>query len=313
MPIRSDWSLELLLLDTKERCASDETLTSVTDVIKYINSAPRARFRGGKALVDLLRHALLTTSDNDEREILRRIADSIDYAEGRIFKNDLEEFEDLGETTRRLVTTPEALALLAGDRNGQILLQAAELRRRQAGLTALRRVVDNPDSSEADIHTALKSELWIFGGEFVGEAQQRRLTQGDEVDVPLLRPDGSLCVVELKKAMVPIIKRQLGTWVPNAEVNNAIGQAVTYLINLDENRRGVLDEFGIDTRRANAIVLIGHHAMHPDLAPRVISEALRVRNSHWNRVEVLTYPDLLDAAARSLKPATQAGTTRGMC
>ncbi|WP_447040916.1 Shedu anti-phage system protein SduA domain-containing protein [Streptomyces sp. DSM 118878] len=225
----------------------------------------------------------------------------------RILRDDRVDVEDPAEAARKIVTSPEALALLASDDEGQLLLRAAELRRRAAGLEALRTVVEDPGASEHELQRALQGQPWIFGGRYVGEAAQRRLVPGDEVDIPLLRGDGALHIVELKRAMGldgPLVKRYRNAWVPTARVHDAVGQAVNYLTGLDEHRGEIREEFGIEVRRASALVLIGHPALQPDVPEEEIDDALRTFNTHTVRVEVLTYKELIDNAHRSLAGPT---------
>jgi len=213
------------------------------------------------------------------------------------------EIEDPEHAASSIVASPEALALLAADRDGQMVIRAAELHRRSIALADLRKVTEDRGASELDLQQALTDLHWIFGGQFVGAAARRRLVAGDEIDIPLIRGDGALHVVELKRAMSmkgPLVKRHRGAWVPASEVHDAVGQAVNYLVGLDENRERIYEEFGIETRRASAIVLIGHPAAQPEATEREINEALRTFNTHVNRVEVLTYKELVDNAERSL-------------
>ncbi|MEW1824753.1 Shedu anti-phage system protein SduA domain-containing protein [Streptomyces sp. NPDC088196] len=234
--------------------------------------------------------------------IPRGLAEAVLWLE-RIIRSGRIDVEDAAAEARRIVASPEALALLAADDQGQLLLQAAELRRRAARLKELRTVVEDPQASEADLQRALEGQYWIFGGRFVGEAAQRRLVPGDEVDIPLIRGDGALHIVELKRAMsfrTPLVKRHRSAWVPGGAVNDAFAQAINYLTGLDENRERIRADFGIETRRASALVLVGHPALHPDVPEEEINEALRTFNSHITRVEVLTYKELLDNAERSL-------------
>ncbi|MEU6853042.1 Shedu anti-phage system protein SduA domain-containing protein [Actinacidiphila alni] len=207
------------------------------------------------------------------------------------------------EAARRIVTSPEAIALLAADTQGQMVFRAAELQRRAAGLEVLRKVVDDTTATEHALQRALEGQHWIFGGRFVGEAAHRRLVSGDEVDIPLIRGDGALHVVELKRAASlggPLVKRHRGSWLPSAQVHDAVGQAVNYLVGLDENRRQLREELGIETRRASATVLIGHPSVQSSVPEELINEALRTFNTHVNRVEVLTHKELVDNAERSL-------------
>ncbi|MFE6916114.1 Shedu anti-phage system protein SduA domain-containing protein [Streptomyces rubiginosohelvolus] len=211
--------------------------------------------------------------------------------------------EDPEKAARRIVMSPKSLEILAADREGQLLLQAAELQRRRRGLKMLRAVVEDPRASESDLQRALDGQHWIFGGQFVGQAVQRRLVPGDEVDIPLIRGDGVLHIVELKRSMSlhgSLVKKHRGAWVPAAEVHDAVSQAVNYLVGLDEHRFRIRKELNIETRRASAVVLIGHPALQPDVPEEQINEALRTLNTHMSRVEVVTYKELVDNAKRAL-------------
>ena len=217
--------------------------------------------------------------------------------------------EDIQEISRRLVATPEALLALAADEDGMLLLRAAELQQRMARLKELRRVVEDPAASEHELQQAFQAQPWIFGGQYVGTAARRSLVLGSEVDIPLLRADGSLHVVELKRAMgltPPLVVRRGPSFVPAADVHHAVMQALTYLVGLDENRNQIRAEFGIEARRASATVLIGHPALHPEIPEDQINEALRTLNTHVGRVEVLTYKELIDNAESALGGSPQA-------
>ncbi|MFK4108340.1 Shedu anti-phage system protein SduA domain-containing protein [Streptomyces sp. NPDC002176] len=221
----------------------------------------------------------------------------------RVLRRERIDVDDPAMEAHRIAASPEALALLAADSDGQMIFRAAELQRRAAGLNHLRTVAEDRTSTEHDLQSALEGQHWIFGGHFVGEAAQRRLVPGDEIDIPLIRGDGSLHIVELKRSMSlsgPLVKEHRGAWVPAAAVHDAVGQAINYLVGLDENRQTIYRDLGIETRRASAVVLVGHPGVQPDVPEHAINEALRTFNSHMSRVEVLTYKELIDNAERSL-------------
>jgi hypothetical protein len=212
--------------------------------------------------------------------------------------------EDPREEAQRLAMSFKDLAALAADADGQTLLRAVELQRRAAGLTVLRRVVEDSHAREHQLQQAISGHFWIFGGHYVGdEKAYRRLVPGDEYDIPLVRADGALQIVELKLAMglnSPLVKRHRGAWVVASAINDAVGQAIAYLVGLDEHRQRIREEIGIETRRASAIVLIGHPAVQPDVPEEAIYETIRTLNTHLARVEVLTYKELVDNAERSI-------------
>ena len=89
-------------------------------------------------------------------------------------------------------------------------------------------------------------------------------------------------------------------WVPTAEVHDAAAQAINYLVGLDENRRRIREELGVEARRASALVLIGHPGRHAEISEEDVNETFRTLNSHLSRVEVVTYKELIDGAERAL-------------
>lgn len=144
---------------------------------------------------------------------------------------------------------------------------------------------------------------WIFGGRYVGESKRKQLTIGDVVDIPLLRPDGSLHVVELKGANIRhLVEQHRGTrdrqevageleavpLIVGSEVHRAVGQAMNYLCHLDETRDQILTRFRIDTRRSSATVLIGHPDFVEDFSREEVDETFRIYNSHHARLRFST-------------------------
>ncbi|MGW4112859.1 Shedu immune nuclease family protein [Actinosynnema sp. NPDC004786] len=198
--------------------------------------------------------------------------------------------------------SPEALEEIAGMPGSEVVARAIQWRRRRTALDRLRAVVEDPGSSERRIHEELKEQTWIFGGRYVEELDRRRFTTTDEVDIPLLRGDGSLHVVELKRAFVPrLVEKPRSHCSVGADVHEAMTQAANYLRSLDEQRATILAEHGIETRRAFATVLIGHPAfVTPAFEPAEVAAAFRSYNAVLSRIEVLTYQDLIDAAERTL-------------
>ena len=215
----------------------------------------------------------------------------------------------------------EVVAALAASPGGLLVAEAVELERRRQDLTELKRIVEDPNSTERDdIHPQLRKMGWIFGGRYVGEARRKELVAGDRMDIPLLRPDGSLHVVELKGARIPILVEQYrGTQdrqevageleevplVVGPEVNRAVGQVMNYLTRLDEQRDHILNRTKIDVRRASATVLIGHPGFVKNYTRAETDSTLRIYNSHLARVEVRHYAELIDSAEEALRVAEE--------
>ncbi|MEZ0114602.1 hypothetical protein ABH920_008637 [Catenulispora sp. EB89] len=305
---RSDTSREFL-----GRMMAASYIFAVDTLRDFVDENPQANFSDFIAHFESMRDdARLLEAPEDQPgryRLIRGKAEMALWIERKL--RDRVDVEDVRDVARRLVATPEALLALAADEDGMLLLRAAELQQRMAKLGELRKLAEDPGASEHDLQQAFEAQPWIFGGQFIGTAARRSLVLGSEVDVPLLRADGSLHIVELKRAMglaSPLVVRQGASFVPAADVHHAVMQAVTYLVGLDENRHQIRAELGIEARRASATVLIGHPALHPEIPEEQINETLRTMNAHVSRVDVRTYKELIDDAERALGgPTANAG------
>jgi hypothetical protein len=174
--------------------------------------------------------------------------------------------------------------------------------RRRAELDALREAVQHPDTTERDLQSILERMPWVFGGSFLSKTGRRALTTSDQLDLSLIRPDGWLHGVEIKRAHIPrLIRRHRNHFVTGHEVNEAVGQAMNYLRGLDEERHRILNEHEIDTRRAGMSVVIGSARFVPEaISAGEIAQTIRTFNSYVSRVQVITYDQLIDDAQRAL-------------
>ena len=258
----------------------------------------------------------------DAREHFARLAKtSIQVVEDRksgryqVLRHDIESQIWLAETMLERISfadpeppadaaaLPQECLTLLGRTDAATLMAAMAVRLRRSQLRRARRIIEHPYSSERQIQNVLSGSWWLFGGEYVGESLRRRITAGLELDIPLIRPDGVLHLVELKRANVPVIRRHRCETILTAAVHEAVGQVMNYLRLLDERRDAILADYGIDTRRARATVVIGHPGLQDEFGEAVIGEALRTYNSHLARIEVITYKQLLDGAELALELA----------
>ncbi|MFB7635369.1 Shedu anti-phage system protein SduA domain-containing protein [Streptomyces sp. NPDC056149] len=253
----------------------------------------------------------------DARDLFRGIAQSVDHlglgpGEGgiQLSTRDRKWLQKYGHMELLLRDLPrpasaESARMMSdvlADADAELLAQLLELKARRAGLAALRAAVEDPGSSESALHACLKNQEWIFGGAYVAELARRQYTPDTILDIPLLRGDGSLHVVELKRANVKdLVIRVSGHLMLGAPAHHAVSQAQNYLRAMDENRQTILADHGVDTRRASATVVIGHpRYVNGSISPQEVAETLRTYNTHAARIEVITYQTLLESAARML-------------
>lgn len=178
-----------------------------------------------------------------------------------------------------------------------------ERKRKQEALDRLETAVLDADASEADLQHALDGQWWLFGGRFVDQHQRRSYDALNQLDIPLMRADGSLHIVELKKAEIPsLIREQRNHLIVGHEVNDAVGQTMNYLRAMDESSPLLTQNFGLDARRADATVVIGHEKyLTQSRTDAEIAQTFRTYNSHLSRVQVVTYDELIRGARAALK------------
>ncbi|MEU3917996.1 Shedu anti-phage system protein SduA domain-containing protein [Streptomyces sp. NPDC029004] len=205
-----------------------------------------------------------------------------------------------------LENKPATAASLGDLDEAQMLATLVQRARRQSDLDELRAAAENPDSNERDLQKLIERMTWIFGGEFLPGTGRRNLTLRDQLDLALLRPDGTLHGVELKQAKIErLVTGQRNHLIVGPEVNKALWQAANYLRELDEKRPQILVDLGIDCRRATMTVVIGHTGfLTTQISPEEIHETIRTANSHLTRVNVTTYDRLIENAQRTLDLTT---------
>ncbi len=214
--------------------------------------------------------------------------------------------QEATKTIRNLLAVLEnkpatAAAMLELD-EAQLLATLFQRARQQADLDELRTAVEDPECTEADLQKLAEKMTWIFGGEFLPGTVRRSLTLHDQLDLALLRPDGTLHGVELKRANIKgLVTIQRNHLIVGAEINRAVGQAINYLRELDEKRAQILVDLEIDCRRASMTVVIGNASFSSSGAPREkVDETIRSLNSHLTRISIITYDRLIENAQRTI-------------
>jgi hypothetical protein len=201
------------------------------------------------------------------------------------------------------------ISLLAASDTGISAAQSAVLDRRRDLIARLRRLVDNPSSTETQVQELIGNAYWVFGGRYVGVADRRSFTPLDQTDIPLLSADNTLHIVELKGPSIPrLIVRHRNHWIVGPAVHQAAAQAMNYLRSFDELGLGMSAMFrnelgqNYDMSRVFATVVIGHtdHQRPDDASPDDVTRTLRQYSASLNRIEVITYDQLVDSAERPL-------------
>lgn len=209
--------------------------------------------------------------------------------------------ESAEQIIKALAENPDAYEIFRDSDASQLLASTVNQYQQQQAVEELDTVARDPTSTENDLQKVLDKQWWMFGGRYIDKAKRRSLTVLDQLDVPLIRSDGSLHIVELKQANIPgLIRKHRNHLVVGDEVHEAVSQAMNYLLALDEQRAQILTTLGVDVRRASATIVVGHTDFIENFTMEEIHETIRTYNSHISRIEVITFDELIAGARRSL-------------
>jgi hypothetical protein len=150
---------------------------------------------------------------------------------------------------------------------------------------------------------------WMFGIHYGDPIQKERISFKSIPDFLLPTADGFLDILEIKKPNHKVIERSKShteAYIWAKEVNEAIGQVVAYLRNMDAFGLHIKDsikkEYGqeLSAIKPRAIILIGTS----DDWDVSYTEAFRAMNSALHAVEVITYTELLRRAEKIVEMYT---------
>jgi hypothetical protein len=248
-------------------------------------------------LVELLQRGLGTAEHQEGDFIVIPIKDKA--AASRIIQN--AKSHDLATVIEALLSQEGAVSALAATEPAQVFAATMAHARHNKTLDELEVLLDDSSVTEPQLQSVLEKDWWIFGGRFIDKSKRRSLTVLDEIDVPLIRSDGVLHIIELKKAHVPrLVMAHRNHHIIGPDVNEAVGQAMNYLRSLDSASDGILTTLGINCQRAFATVVIGHPKWVPTIADTIVEKTIRTYNSHLSRIEVITYADLVRDSRNAL-------------
>ncbi|WP_156764856.1 Shedu anti-phage system protein SduA domain-containing protein [Mycobacterium sp. 1081908.1] len=209
--------------------------------------------------------------------------------------------DNLGDVLAAISDKTHLVEAIQASGHADFLADYVTNEKKRVEIGHLETAVWDPDASESVFQRILQRNPWMFGGQYVATGQ-RSLVLGEQFDVPLITADGSLHLIELKKATATPIVRKVGThWMVGGPVHEAVSQTQNYLCSLDEDRHRIKADFGIEPRRLHATVVIGHFDHETSAIPmETVYETLRIYNSHMTRITVMTYDQLVTNARNAV-------------
>lgn len=165
-------------------------------------------------------------------------------------------------------------------------------------LDELKRMVEAPnDYLEIDFQRFLTEHWWMFGSEYSQLFSVRELSLGIQVDFPLRRTiDDYLEIIEIKtpSALVMRFDKASKQYSMSTQLISAKTQVEHYLEALDDHKADILLNLKIPNYKTRGKIVIGRNENDDQ------QKALRRTNEHENRIEIITFDQLIAIAERVL-------------
>jgi hypothetical protein len=182
---------------------------------------------------------------------------------------------------------------LMEEKDTQVLQAASNLARMRRGKAELAALVDE-DPLERELQSWFEAHPWIFGSEYVAREDRRQFDIEAQGDFIMRTADGFLDLFELKRVSTSVLTWDPShrTWRPAGDFAAALGQSLSYLEKLDDQKFVLRDRYHLPVVYPRIRIVIGRSNDWDDDRRR----ALRRLNAHLSGVEILTFDQVLARA-----------------
>lgn len=160
------------------------------------------------------------------------------------------------------------------------------------------KLIEDCCDNETTLQKHLEANPWLFGSEYSVLLDRRKWTRDDNLDFMLRKTtDGYLEIIEIKTPFQEEIMRHdrsHDSYYPSNKLSVAVGQVERYIAEIERNRSEIIAKDKEDPLKIRARLIIGRDGNENH------QHALRNHNSHHNRIEILTFDQLLRIGKRTL-------------
>jgi Domain of unknown function (DUF4263) len=231
------------------------------------------------AKLEGLLQALPNLADADKFQLVKNVLAQLDGADSTI-KEFAAAFEGSSEQTLRHIAA------------------ASRLVQYKEALAELKRLVNDPTTTEPKFQKHLERNPWLFGSEYSELLERRAWSRDEQLDYMLRRTaDNYLEIVEIKTAFAePLFQYDdsRSLYYPSSRLSKVIGQVMKYIEEVERNRDHIRSKDKEDTLKIRARAILGrdHDADH--------QAALRNLNDHLHGIEILTFDQLIRIGERMM-------------
>jgi Domain of unknown function (DUF4263) len=226
--------------------------------------------------------------------LLRVLPNLADVDKFQLVKNVLVQLDGADSTMKEFAAAFEG----SSEQTLRHIAAASRLVQYKDALAELKRLVNDPATTEAKFQKHLEQNPWLFGSEYSELLERRAWSRDEQLDYMLRRTaDNYLEIVEIKTAFAePLFQfdDSRSLHYPASRLSKVIGQVMKYIEEVERNRDHIRVKDKEDTLKIRARAILGrdHDTDH--------QAALRNLNDHLHGIEILTFDQLIRIGERMM-------------
>ena len=144
----------------------------------------------------------------------------------------------------------------------------------------------------------IEQNLWVFGVDYIGHHDARKIALFSEADLLMESIDGFLDLIELKRPRLGYdllrFDKSHKCYYPSKPLSEVIGQSLFYLQKMDEYKGNIEKEYRVKVLRPRVKIVAGRTKDFDEPA----FEALRMLNSNMSNIQIISYDYLLSCGQK---------------
>jgi hypothetical protein len=176
---------------------------------------------------------------------------------------------------------------------------AIQQARYKSAMLEIETMILNTTLSEASYNKWFIDHHWVFGTEYLGTEDGKKIGWASKADIVLRSVDGYQDFIELKLPSAEVLKwdSSHSNWYPSVELSKAIAQVIKYFQETADARMLLAEKEGLAFLKPRARIVIGRHVGWDQAQ----FDALRRLNSSLQNIQIMTFDHLLQSAGQMVK------------
>lgn len=207
-----------------------------------------------------------------------------------------------GGTTPQIISDREFIELMkANITNTDDFYKLISIQKIELAVTRLEKIIAGDYKNEVDIQHFLKDNLWMFGNDYVYIIENGKINAQNILDMVPQNFESYIDIIEVKlpKERLFNFDESHKNYYSTSHLTKAIAQTQNYVFELEKKTadEGYQNENACKVVRPKGIILFGSQ----DTLSEEERQYLRILNSSYHNIQVITYQQLLEKAKNTLR------------